>query len=681
MTTVYVGDTPYNFPDDMTPDQIQAAMQQHAQPQMPPGVGREAALDASAALKGGTEGVAGAVSTMAAPILNPAKAVLGYAAPWLVGDDPQKQQQLKQQFDALSDPSHFPSMGERAAGLTDRPDLIPQNARERYTTAGIEAGASMLPSLMAPESWGGRAKTLIQGIIGGLGGQGASDLAQSANASDIVKKYAPVVGNLAASVGAGGLLTAGNKLAGMATGEQSPTTQAYSNLDITPRMAGDVSGNPFLQQLQTTVAKLPGGFGPTERAAATSVDEWGGALNRTAHALDPMGIARTEETVGQHLQTRANNWLDTFSTRNQINANNLDMQIPGVTPTPTTNYRDALNQIRTDIPTAEATRGVLEPDLNRRLLDSLTTDTRIPARNTGLVDASGRAIMTPETTRDLTWADVQGIRKRIGERLSEPAAYDTPDIGKLKQLYAALSNDQEALANSQGQAAQDAFNTMRDYARNGHDFIDAVLSKIVKGDSIAPAQATRNVMSTAPAGGTMLNRLRAELPDAVDALGAWKLRDAALANKGQQSGAGNRQSPGTFVTDMNGLSHEAQTALYGHNPAVASDVYDLRQVAGNMKDTARFANTSGTTPMAEAGKLLTGGAVVEGMRRGYQLGGIPGAVAGAVVPFVPGAVGSRLLTNPAITRFAASPGAVGTVPSWAPAAWGVPAQYPPGLLQ
>src|SRR5215472_7378216 len=611
-----------NLPrDDMTPDEVNAEVQklqaQQAQqpppagqppgapPQWPAGPGRETALDASAALKGGTEGVFGTVNTMTAPITAPIKAAAGWLAPWLVGDDPQKQQQFQQQLNNFTDAARLPIQGERAAGLIDRPDLVPQNARERYTTAGIEGTTSMLPALAAPESLGARVKTAIQGLLGGVGGQGATDIAQGANASDIVKKYAPVVGNLTASLLGGTLFNAGNKAAGVATGEQSPNTQAYANLDITPRMAGDVSGNPFLRQAQNIFAKLPGGFGPTERAAQQTADEWGNALDRTARTLDPLGISRTEETVGTHMQARANNWLDTFRARNQINANNLDMQIPGATPTPTTNYRDALNEIRTDIPTAEATRSVLEPDLNRRLLDSLTTDTRIPARDTGLVDASGRPIITPEQTRDLTWADVQGIRKRIGERLSEPAAYDTPDIGKLKQLYAALSNDQETLANGMGAPARDAFNTMRDYARNGHDFIDTALSKIVKGDTIAPAQATRNVMNTAPAGGTMLNQLRGELPDVVDALGAWKLRDAALANKGQQSAQGNRQSPGTFLTDMNGLSSEAQTALYGHNPQVASNVYDLRQVAGGMKDTTRYSNPSGTSPMERGADILT----------------------------------------------------------------------------
>jgi hypothetical protein len=678
MTTVYVGDTPYNFPDSMSSDQIQAAMQQQLQQQQqqgpqpqgsasqqqPPGVLREANLDTSAALKGATEGTAGIVSTLTNPIAAPFKAAAGYLAPYLVGDDQQKQQQFKQQLGRLSDPSTFPIAGERVAGLIDRPDLIPQNARERYTTAGVEAGASMLPSLFAPESWGGRAKTLIQGVIGGLGGQAASDAAQSAGAPDIVQKYAPVVGNIGSSLAAGGAFTAGNKVAGMATGAQTPTTQPYANLGITPRMAGDVSGNPVLQQAQSIFAKLPGGSGPITRAAETTGDEWGNALDRTARTLDPMGIAHTEETVGTHLQTRANDWLDNFRTTNRANANAVDMEIPAATPTPTTNYRAALGATRTDMPGAPATARTLEPELHRNLLDNLDTDT-----------AAG--------TRELAWGDVQAIRRRIGAMLDNPTTYANQDVGALRQLYGALSRDQEALAATQGTAAQDAFNTMRNYANQGHDFIDTTLSRIVKGDTIAPAQATRNVMNTAPGGGTLLTGLRAQMPDAADALGAWKLRDAALANKGQQGGQGNTRSMGTFLTDMNGLSNEATTALYGHDPGVASNVYDLRQIAGDARQTQKFANPSGTGGFEKGHDLLAGGAAVGAFMKALELGhSVPTAMAAAALPFVPPVVGSRALTSPTITRFAANPGAVNTAgaPSWAPAAWGAAAQYPPGLL-
>jgi hypothetical protein len=667
------------FPDTMSADQIQAAIDQNRS-QME-GPWRVPAMLGSSGLKGATEGTADIVSTLTNPITAPIKAAAGYLAPYLVGDDPQKQQQLQQQLQRFSDPSTFPIAGERAAGAIDRPDLIPQNAGERYASAGVEAGASMLPALMAPESWGGRAKTLIQGVIGGLGGQGASDVAQSAGASDIVKKYAPVVGNVVSSLLSGGAFTAANKAAGVATGAPSERTQPYTNLDITPRMAGDVSGSPAVQQAQTIFGRLFGGIGPTTRAAEATLGEWGGALDRTARILDPMGIAHTEETVGTHLQTRANDWLDNFRTTNRANANDLDMQIPGTTPTPTTNYRTALNQVRTDMPTAPATAQVLEPTESGQLLDALTSDTRIPVRNTGLVNAQGQPITTGGGTRDLTWADVQGIRRRIGEQLANPATYATQDVGKLRQLYAALSNDQETLARGVGPDAEDAFNTMRDYASAGHDFIDTTLSKVVKGNTITPAQATRNIMNTAPSGGTTLARLRAELPDAVDALAAYKLRDAALANKGQQGGAGVDRSPGTFLTDMNGLSNGAQTALYGHNPQVASNVYDLRQIAGNTKQTQKFGNPSGTGPMEKGAELLSMGTAIEGAHKGYELAGLPGAVAGAVSPFIPPMLGSRLLTSPAVTRFAANPGAVGNWPSWAAPAWGAAAQYPPSLLQ
>lgn len=671
--------TPVNFPDSMSPDDIQAAMNEN-QSQMQ-GPWRWPAELGSAALKGATEGLAGAAGAMTAPLTNLVNTATGYLAPHLVGDDPQAQQQLQQQVKQLTDPSYLPIAAERKAGLIDRPDLVPQNAGERYATAGTEGAASMLPTLFAPGSWGARAQALAQGVGGGLGGQAASDLTQGG--PDWLRKYAPVVGNVIGSLGAGGAYNVANKVAGNVAGTSTPVLDAYDRLNIPTTRMGDVGGGPFARFLQSTTGELGGGFSVAQRAAKATVGAWNTALQKTA---DMLGTSKTAQQAGEQMQAQGNNWLDAFKQNSKTNWNNVEMQVGNTTPTPTPNYQATLDQIRTDIPTASATRDVLEPDLNRDLLTALTTDTRVPPRNTGLLDAQGNPIVTPAQSKPLTWADVNGIRKQIGQRLADPTTYDDPANAQLKQLYAALSSDQEALVGTKGQAAQDAFNTARDYSSNGHQFIENVLSKIVKGNAITPEQATRNMLGSSGAGGTTLQALRAEMPQAADELASYKLRDMGLASAGKQTEPDlNRPSPSSFMTDSANLSPEASGALFGDR-WVAPRVADLRTVAGTMKETEQdFSNPSKTGRFTKGAEALSLLPAMEAFRAGHEAGGLPlafGATAATLAaPWLPGTIGSRLMNSPALTRFFAHPGLLGSQPASGPAAFGAYSQYPPSLLQ
>ena len=330
--------------------------------------------------------------------------------------------------------------------------------------------------------------------------------------------------------------------------------------------------------------------------------------------------------------------------------------------------------------TRRAHAAVLEPTLTSQLLDALTTDTRIPPRNTGLLNAQGNPIITPASTRPLTWQDAQGIRRQIGERLADPATYLDPGAAKLSALYKALSTDQEAVAASTGQPALDAFNDARDFARTGHEFIDTTLSRISRGNAISPDQATQNMLT---GGASNLQQLRANMPQAADELAAYKLRDMGLSTAGKQNATNTRVSPTTFGTDSANLafSPEAFDALYGANPAVANRVRDLRTVASTMRDTEALSNTSHTAGAAGWMHSLSPVAALEAARQGYEIGGWPGAAVGVAAPFLPGMVGSRLLTSPAVNRYVASPGAGGRVPQSLPAALGAAPYWPPGLLQ
>lgn len=617
-----------SFPDTMSDADISSAVQSHLGQMSGPG--RWPALLGSAAAKGALEGIGavGDIGDLGQRLFNQ-----GIYSPLhqLVTGRP-----MSAAGRAISESSPLDSASlvsaAQNAGLVNRADLQPQTTAERYGSAAAEGVGSMAPTLaLGGAGLPGVVQGVAQGAGAGLGGQAASDIAPGS-------ALAHATGSILGALGAGGGLSAANKLAGIAMGSGStPVLDAYRNLGITPSLAGDVTGNPTLQMLQAYAAKAPGGASRVHGASETALDQWGHALEDTASSL---GNAATLQDAGKALQLESNNWLNQFRGASQKAWNNVDLHIPANTPVPVTNYAQTLSDVRNAMPNAPATANTLQPSLSRDLLNSLTQDI---------------------TKGPLTWQDVRAIRTRIGEKLADPQIMGDTSYTDLKRIYGALSTDLQSAAATQGPAATRAFNQASNLTSQGHDFIDNVLSGFIKGNQISPEQAATNALAGNANGGTTLQAIRDQMPKAADELAAYKLRDMGLANAGQQNATATRLSPGTFVTDAAKLSPQASDALFSANPALAQRVQDLATVGGSMKGTERFLNTSNTgTHGAAAHMMAAPVAAIEGAVRGHEFGGWPGAAAGliggAVAPFAPSFLAGRLTTSPLLTRaFAANP--------------------------
>ena len=328
-------------------------------------------------------------------------------------------------------------------------------------------------------------------------------------------------------------------------------------------------------------------------------------------------------------------WLGTFRADSQRAWGQLDLFVPKNTPVGAANYATTLATVRNAMPNAPATAETLQPALTKNLLDSLIKDTQ---------------------AKSLTWQDMKAIRTRIGEKLAEPQIVGDTSYTDLKRIYGALSDDLGAAVAARGPQAQAAFDRATALTRDGHGFIENVLSRVMKGDQIAPERAAANALSGAGGGGTMLGEIRREMPQAADELAAFKLRDMGLANAGVQNAEGARFSPGTFVTDKAKLSPEAFNALFLNDPRIGA----LATVGDSMKQTARFLNTSNTETMQAMRHALAGLSPV-GALAGGAAGGWPGAAAGwamgAALPWATGYGAARATTSPALTALMAAPAA------------------------
>lgn len=645
-----------------TPDPVQSlppgfkidAAEPSAQPvaQMQ-GVGREIALPASSFAKGALSavGLPGDLLRSAVhlyskyigtPLADLASPITGEPGHVLSGHNPLDSQTL---IDSA-----------RTLGAVDRPDLQPQNERERLEAAAAQGAGAVLP-LAATGGAAALPRALAQGAGAGVGSELGKELVPNHPIA------APLIGGLVGG-GAGSLgYTGAAKVANAAKGTVSPVVEAYDRLGIDPKLVGDVTGSPGLQQIQAFAAKAPGSAGKIEQAGEHVVSQFDNAVDRTASNL---GVSRTASQAGQTLQAEARNWRDNVFPQREAEAwAPVDKMVSPWAAVQPENYRTALAALSSKLAALPETKKVLLSDRAQSLLKAINAD-------------------VPEGA-GMTWQDAQNLRSIIGEIRGVPEIASSLGEKQLGRMYGALSEDMMNTAERYG--AGDAFTNANAVSTQGHSFIRNVLSKIIKSnnpmqESIRPEQAASNALN---GGDTTLQAIRQELPNAADELGAYKLRDMALANPGQQMKVGgNSTSPATFLTDLNKLrqsSPEGVKALFDADPHTSQAVKDLETVAGTIKKTAQRLNTSNTGPHNQIAGIIAGS--VPTAILGHEYGGVPGAASALAaevgVPLGLGALAGRLSTNEKLARLLSTPVQPPAMPLTriAPIAGSVPALLPP----
>jgi hypothetical protein len=595
-------------------------------PQME-GVAREVALPASGVAKGalaaiGLPGsaVKGAINLYSnffgAPLQN---LITGKQdAPVFSGDNPWTSQA-------------FQDTG-RKAGIVDRPDLAPQNTRERIEAAAAEGVGGALPFA----GLGGLAavpSALVQGAGAGAGAHLASEVAPDHPI------LATLVGGALGGKAGGATLTTATRAANAARGVSSPLVEAYDRLGITPSLAGDVSQNAGMRSLQAFASKAPGGAGRMEEAGTRAVSQFGDAVDRTAADL---GASRDAIQAGEAAQRAARNWTENVFPQRQAQAwAPVNAAVAPDSHVFLDNYRTALNGINGELGALQKSGGTFLGERAQRLLDSLNVDLPHGA--------------------PAYWTEAQRLRSVIGEARGIPEISQSIGDARLGRLYASLSGDMRSTANRYG--AGQAFDDANAVSTAGHTFQDNVLSKIIKSsnpaqESVTPTQAANNLLNS---DGTILQAVRNEMPDAANELAAYKLRDMALATPGRQNAGGNATAPGTFLTDLNNMRQSRPGAMEALFPEARHQqtIGDLAHVADSMKQTALRVNNSNTGAHNQMAALVGLSEAVPAAFGGYELGGLPGAVAGgvggALFPFAAGNVASRVTSSPAFSRFMATP--------------------------
>lgn len=503
-------------------------------------------------------------------------------------------------------PMLTPAAQNQAYRLTHNPSLQPQNEWEKALAAGSEGIGQTLPFMAT----GGIVPTLAGGFGGGVGGMYGERLGE--------KLGYPTTGRVAGSL-LGGTLGAttgqgAERGYNALTGNYNEMGQAYRNANVPIRMTGDVSEQPFFQQMQEGSAKALGGAGRTQAAAKDVTKAFGTSVEDTASSI---GSARTLQQAGAALQGDARQWIDNIepARHNAVWAPvNAAMSFPAaVLPD---NYRTAARSVSDRLKGLPETRDILLSKEGKQLLNAINADVPPGA--------------------GMSWEEAQNMRTALGEAAGVPKIVNAIGDRDLTRLYGALSADMRTTAIRHG--AGDLFDAANAESTSLFALKKNLIGKIIGSpnelqENIPPERAAQTVLGSGNNGDFLLSMLRREMPNATNELAAYKLRDIAAATAGKQNAAGNAISPSSFLTDWNQLSPEAKGALYP-DALTAGKIRDLAKISEGIKESYKMANPS--VSASHIGMYGMVPAAIAGAEMGHTLTGspfgmLPGAAAGATV--------------------------------------------------
>lgn len=192
----------------------------------------------------------------------------------------------------------------QSLGITDRPDLEPQNARERYEAAGAQGLGMAAPLLVTGGLSGSSAvpsviKGGLQAIGGGLGSQAGADVGGAIGGTP-----GEIAGSLAGGL-IGGRLAPGGKVAGsyLPTRMDKETTDlaraAQEHYDL-PISIGQATSSPFIKYLNSWAGRMPfsGSGAFAEKQQETFNRGIGKSFGEDAGKITPEVLDRAQQRIG-----------------------------------------------------------------------------------------------------------------------------------------------------------------------------------------------------------------------------------------------------------------------------------------------------------------------------------------------------------------------------------------------
>lgn len=480
-------------------------------------------------------------------------------------------------------PSSEQIQAQTGMGLEQNPDLEARNAVEKYL---VQAPAKMLPdaALMYATGGGGLLPALMTSAGATYAAEAAQDLAPE---SPILPIIAGVAGALGGYGTAGSILKRMDKAEAAkelelamkeltrakqaisdakyttkpVTAEQEALeaaqdakweeawkarmgrepTQAERELEASKRFkfeAGYDAQKAATELKQAAGKQLEASQKLTEQTLGAVDEEISGVYSRVA---DTLGKPSTLQEAGTELQTAARNWKEKVLPKKvaEVEAP-LNRAIPEDTLAQLDNFTAVAEKLSQEAGSLQSLADMFSGTLPKQVTGLLEKRKELGSLvDDAVVDAAEAAPVPPPT-----WSEVKALRTRLGDAMSNPSLIKGVSEQQLSAMYSALTADLSTAAKRVG--AEDLFQNYNEQMTALSAFQQNVLEKVLASsnaakESISPEAAAKAMLSEGSAGGTWLAALRAELPDAANALAA------ATVRQGEKTWAG--------------LSPEAQLAL------------------------------------------------------------------------------------------------------------------------
>lgn len=612
-------------PPGATQEQIQAeVMRQNPSLVEPPKpvTAMDRAVAPAAGFNRGVASIVGIPVDTAANIVDLGKAGIGSIYTAITGKAPPASLLINEDRSSIPLSSQNIAKGLNKLGAYTAPPR-PDDKASRYLYAG---GAGATAGLLAPSTGG----SVLPATIAGISGAESSQFAAEHGASPAVQMAAGVAGSMAPSALRFGFQEGARLLARGGEEGRQRTAQNISDFNKagTEPSMGQATGTRRMQATETLASRAPGSAGVMARAGENQAKQIGSNIENLAKQLSP---AASGEQAGRAIEkgiTGPGGFLESFKNKSSANYAELDKYVPAASKVGVTNTEATLNKLASVIPGAENTSAQLVNNKIASIRDALQAD--LQANN-----------------QTLPYSALKQLRTIVGNELADaPFGGDIP-TGQWKQIYAAMSADMEAAAQSSGPQAARALERANAFHRAGMDRIDTI-SRVIERNG-GPEKVFNAALAGTKEGATTLRAVMQSLPqDAQKAVSAGVLRRLGRALPGQQNELGDVFSTERFLTNWNSLSPQAKATLFDrYGSGFRSDMDAVAKVAANLREgSAVFRNPSGTAQ--GVGQLTAASTFIAALASGH-----PQVAAGVAA----GVGGSNLLartfTNPNAVKWLA----------------------------
>lgn len=427
----------------------------------------------------------------------------------------------------------------------------------------MNAGGAALSGLHAALAGGAGA------VADATGALGASEDSQQRLANDLMGMAESTAGTMPLAT----TESAAARAALKADGKINSAAGAAKDLGITPSlgMTGKTGG-----MAAAALEKVPFAAEMVAKDATRAVGEVEGAFRKViSGGLSP-------SSAGELLQKGLKGFVSKFQERSNKLYDEVAAQIPPGTRVDVSNMKGAVTEAK------QYFAG--NPELASKL---------------GLSGWDG--VLAEAEKNGISWQAVRQLRSQIGKAIgSNRGALADEDVGRLEQLYGALTSDMEAAAKAAGPKAYQAWSRANGFYKSGAKRIERSLDGTISAKNPERAFEAFDALTQADRSTADIARMR-QIKSSLSR-DDWSQISESIADRlgkaksGAQNAEGTVFSPATFLTEWNKMSPDAKRILF--DEPVRVELEKIAKVSERVKAAGAERNMSNTGTIVWAAAVL-----------------------------------------------------------------------------